>query len=387
VSEQEEDFATMFEASVKARQFKRGEAVEGTIVSIGPKVALVNIGGKGEAEIDVAELKDHEGDIEVSVGDRITAMVVSTTRGIVLSRKGVRNAATQRELEDAFRAGLAVEGKVVQEVKGGYEVRIARERAFCPLSQIDIVRTTDTAAHVGKTYAFNVIEYKNGGKDVVVSRRKQLEAEQASHAAEARKAIVAGAVITGRVVSVPDFGAFVDLGGSVQGLLHVSEMSWTRVSNPNEVVAPGDQITVRVLRVDEATGKISLGLKQLQDDPWTMAAAKFPVGQVRTGKVARIADFGVFLELEPGFTGLLPAAETGVDRGGDLRKAFPIGSEVEVVILQVDADARRIRLSKKAVAEQREQAELREYTQRQDATPGQSVGSMADKLRDALKGR
>jgi small subunit ribosomal protein S1 len=384
VSEQEEDFATMFEASVKARQFKRGEAVEGTIVSIGPKVALVNIGGKGEAEIDVAELKDHEGDIEVSVGDRITAMVVSTTRGIVLSRKGVRNAATQRELEDAFRSGLAVEGKVVQEVKGGYEVRIARERAFCPLSQIDVVRTTDTAAHVGKTYAFNVIEYKNGGKDVVVSRRKQLEAEQAMHAAEARKAIVAGAVITGRVVSVPDFGAFVDLGGGIQGLLHVSEMSWTRVGNPNEVVAPGDQITVRVLRVDETTGKISLGLKQLQDDPWTTAATRFPAGQVRTGKVARVADFGVFVDLEPGFTGLLPSAETGVDRGGDLRKSFPIGSEVEVVVLEVDADARRIRLSKTAVAEQREQAELREYTQRQDATPSQTVGSMADKLRDAL---
>ena len=387
MSDQEEDFATMFEASVKARQFKRGEAIEGTIVAIGPKVALVNIGGKGEAELDVAELKDDEGDIEVSVGDRIAAMVVSTTRGIVLSRKGVRNAATQRELEDAYQSGMAVEGKVVSEVKGGYEVRIARERAFCPLSQIDIVRTTDTAVHVGKTYAFNVIEYKNGGKDLVVSRRKQLEAEQAVHAAETRKGIVPGAVISGRVVSVPDFGAFVDLGGGVQGLLHVSEMSWTRVSNPSEVVAPGDQITVRVLRVDDANGKIALGLKQLQDDPWTTAATKFPVGQVRTGKVTRIAEFGVFVEIEPGFTGLLPSSETGTDRGVDLRKAFPIGSDVQVVVLDVDADARRIRLSKKAVAEQQEQAELRDYAQRQEAAPSQSVGSIADKLRDALKGR
>ena len=140
MSDQEEDFAAMFEASVKARQFSRGQSVEGTIVAIGPKVAFVNIGGKGEAELDVAELKDADGDVEVSVGDRIQAMVVSTSGGIVLSRKGVRNAATQRELEDAFRAGLAVEGKVVQAVKGGYEVRIARERAFCPLSQIDIAR-------------------------------------------------------------------------------------------------------------------------------------------------------------------------------------------------------------------------------------------------------
>ena len=387
MSEQEEDFAAMFEASTKARQFKRGEAVEGTIVGIGPKVAFVDIGGKGEAEIDVAELKDADGDIEVDVGDRITAMVVSTSGGITLSRKGVRNAATQRELEDAYSAGLAVEGKVVQEVKGGYEVRVARERAFCPISQIDVVRTENAAVHVGQVYRFKIIEYKDGGRNVVLSRRKQLEEEQRANADEMRKSIVPGAVITGRVVSVPDFGAFVDLGGGIQGLLHVSEMSWTRVSNPSEVVAPGDQITVRVLRVDDANGKIALGLKQLQDDPWTQAAAKFPVGQVRTGKVARIAEFGVFVELDPGFTGLLPAAETGTDRGVDLRKAFPIGSEVEVVVLEVDSSARRIRLSKKAVAEQREQAEIREYAQRQEAAAGPTVGSMADKLRDALKGR
>ena len=374
----------MFEASVKAKQFRRGQTVEGTIVSIGPKVAFVNIGGKGEAEIDVAELKDHEGDIEVSVGDRINAMVVSTSGGIVLSRKGVRNTATLRELEDAFQAGLAVEGKVVQEVKGGYEVRIARERAFCPLSQIDIIRTTDPGVHVGKTYAFNIIEYKDGGKNVVVSRRKQLEQEQRVNAAAIRKSIVPGAVTTGRVVSVPDFGAFVDLGGGIQGLLHVSEMSWTRVSNPNEVVAVGDEITVRVLRVDEATERISLGLKQLQDDPWTTAAAKFPVGQVRTGRVARLADFGAFVELEPGFTGLLPFAESGIDRGMDTRKAFPIGSDIEVAILEVDPEARRIRLSKKAVAEQREKAELRDYETRQDTEPSASMGSIADKLRDAL---
>jgi small subunit ribosomal protein S1 len=384
VSEQEDDFAAMFEASVKAKQFKRGQTVEGTIVAIGPKVAFVNIGGKGEAEIDVAELKDHEGDIEVSVGDRINAMVVSTSGGIVLSRKGVRNTASQRELEDAYQAGLAVEGKVVQEVKGGYEVRIARERAFCPISQIDIIRTTDPTVHIGKTYAFNIIEYKEGGKNVVVSRRKQLEHEQRATAAAMRKSIVPGAVVTGRVVSVPDFGAFVDLGGGIQGLLHVSEMSWTRVSNPNEVVAVGDEVTVRVLRVDEATEKISLGLKQLQADPWTTAAAKFPVGQVRTGRVTRLADFGAFVELEPGFTGLLPFAESGIDRGTDMRKALPIGSEVEVAILEVDPEARRIRLSKKAVAEQREKAELRDYATRQDAEPSASMGSIADKLRDAL---
>jgi ribosomal protein S1 len=237
--------------------------------------------------------------------------------------------------------------------------------------------------HVGQVYRFKVIEFKEGGRNIIVSRRRQLEEEQRANADEIRKSIVPGAVVTGRVVSVPDFGAFVDVGG-VQGLLHVSEMSWTRITNPNEVVAPGDQITVRVLRVDEATGKIALGLKQLQDDPWTAAGTKFPVGQVRTGRVSRIAEFGVFVELEPGFTALLPLAETGTDRGADIRKAFPIGSDVEVVVLEVDAPARRVRVSKRAVAEQREQAELRDYTDRQSAAPSESMGSIADKLRDAL---
>ena len=464
----------MFEASTKARQFDRGQTIEGTIVAIGPKIAFVNVGGKGEAEIDVAELKDADGDIEVSVGDRISAIVVSTSGGIVLSRKGVRNAATQRQLEDAFRAGLAVEGKVVQAVKGGYEVRIARERAFCPLSQIDIHRTTDPAVHVGQTYAFRIIEYKDNGKDLVVSRRKLLDEQQRASAADVRKSIVPGAVIAGRVVSVQDFGAFVDLGGGIQGLLHVSEMSWSRVGSANEVVAPGDQITVQVLRVDEATQKISLGLKQLEGDPWTRSAGNYEVGQVRSGRVTRVADFGAFVELEPGIeglahastfaptghaggwtkavavganaqfqilsidaaqkriglalvdegssradapnaapdaivagaiitgkvdrhekfgvfvflspgrTGLMPNGETGVDRDTDLRKAFPIGSEVEVAVLEVDPAGKRIRLSRKAVAEMREQAELREYNAAAVATPAASMGSIADKLRDAL---
>src|SRR4030095_16851271 len=169
---EEEDFAAMFEASEKARRFERGQTIDGIVVAFGSDVAFVSIGGKGEAQIDLAELKDANGAFEVSVGDRLHSKIVSTSGGIVLSRKGVRNAATQRELEDAFRAGLAVEGRVESVVKGGYEVRIARERAFCPLSQIDIARTADPAVHEGKTYTFRVIEYKDGGKSVVVSRRK-----------------------------------------------------------------------------------------------------------------------------------------------------------------------------------------------------------------------
>jgi small subunit ribosomal protein S1 len=477
VSEQEEDFATMFEASIKARRLERGQTIEGTIVGFGSEVAFVGVGGKSEAQIDLAELKDDEGHLEVKLGDRIHAVVVSTSGGVTLSRKGVRNAATLRELENAFEAGLAVEGRVESVNKGGYEVRIARERAFCPLSQIDTARTADPAIHVGKTYTFRIIEYKDGGKSIVVSRRKLLEEEQQANAAAVRQSIVPGAVLPGRVVSVLDFGAFVDLGGGIQGLLHVSEMSWSRATTPGEMVAHGDQITVKVLRVDESTGKISLGLKQLQDDPWSTAGTTYSVGQILSGRVTRLAEFGAFVELAPGIealahastfpptgrpdawtksvpvgttaafeilsvdpaqkrlgvalvqegtarsaapttpqgafapgtivtgkverhekfgvfvflspgrTGLMPLSETGLDRGADVVKAFPIGSEVEVAVTESDASGRRIRLSKNAVAQQREQAELREYAARQDATPSKSLGSLADALRGALKGR
>jgi small subunit ribosomal protein S1 len=386
VSEQD-DFAAMFEASVKARRVSRGQTVEGTIVAIGPKVALVDVGGKGEAEIDVGELKDADGVFDVAIGDRIHAMVVSTAGGIVLSRKGVRNVATQRELENAFRAGLAVEGKVVHEVKGGYEVRIGRERAFCPFSQIDVMRAADAAAHIGRVYAFRVIEYRNGGKDIVLSRRKHLEDEQRAVADELRKSIVPGAVLTGRVVSVRDFGAFVDLGGGIQGLLHVSEMGWSRTASPNEIVEAGQTVTVKVLRVDGATQKISLGLKQLLDDPWATVPTAFLAGQVYRGRVSRVAQFGVFVELAGGVDGLIPVSETGLAQDADLKRTYPVGTNVDVVILEVDAPGRRIRLSTRAVGSAREADDVREYAERQDAAPSVSVGSLADKLRGALGNR
>jgi small subunit ribosomal protein S1 len=467
----------MFEASVGARRFDRGETVEGTIVAIGAEVALVAVGAKSEAQVDIAELKDADGNVKVAVGDHIQAKVVSTSSGITLSLRGVRDAATQREIEDAFQDGLAIEGKVEKAVKGGYEVRIARERAFCPLSQIDITRTPDPAVHEGNVYTFRIIEYSEGGKNIVLSRRKQLEEERRAVAAEVRKSIVPGAAVSGRVASVVDFGAFVDLGGGIQGLLHVSEMSWTRVTSPSAVVAVGDQIAVQVLRVDAAAERISLGLKQLQGDPWTGVETRYAVGQVCTGRVSRVVDFGAFVELEPGIealahmstfvptgraggwadsiavgataafevlsidpvqkrigiamvedgssreagaraatgritpgsilvgkverhetfgvfvylapgkTGLVPFAETGLDRDQDMPKTFPVGSDVEVMVLEVDSVGRRIRLSTKAIVNQRDQAELREYAQRSDADASASFGSLADKLRGALDNR
>jgi small subunit ribosomal protein S1 len=471
-TEPTEDFATMFEASFKVKHFDQGQALEGTIVAIGPEVAFVDVGSKGEATIGIDELKGADGALEVAVGDRIQAMVVSTSGGLTLSRKLARGAASARQLEDAFRAGLPVEGKVEKTVKGGYEVRLGGQRAFCPISQMDTVRA-ESSAHEGHVYEFRIIEYKEGGRNLIVSRRALLEEAQRAGAAETRRSIVAGAVVTGRVTSVRDFGAFVDLGSGVQGLLHVSEMGWSRVSDASQVAQPGQEITVKILRVEEDGRKIALGLKQLMADPWSKVQETYQVGDVRPGRVTRLAEFGAFVELEPGVealahestfaptgraggwqsvvpaqtvatfeilnidlekkrigvalvpegtaargkassqtgiapgsrlkgkverhekfgvfvflspgrTGVIPLSETGVAKDADLARAFPIGADVEVIVLEVDAAGRRIRLSAKAVAAAQDAAELREYRQRASSEASTGMGSLADKLRGAL---
>jgi small subunit ribosomal protein S1 len=469
---EEEDFAAMFEASLQTRQFEKGELIEGKIVSIGAEVALVDVGGKGEAVLHIDELKNAEGEIEVAVGDSIQAMITSTSGGITLSRRLAGATASDRQFEDAFHSGLPVEGKVERQVKGGYEVRLGRHRAFCPISQIDL-RGADAVPHEGNVYQFRIIEYKEEGSNIVVSRRALLEVEQQANVAAIREKIVPEAVLIGRVTSVRDFGAFVDLGAGVQGLVHVSEMSWARVSNPSEIVKPGDEITVKVLRVDDDKQKISLGLKQLSEDPWSSVGKKYEVGQQRPGRITRIAEFGAFVELEPGVealahastfapttsgswssqvlpgmtgtfeilsidldqkrigvaligegstpakgtagskagivpgarltgkverhekfgvfvflapgrTGLIPLNETGVAKESDVPKTFPVGADVEVLVLEVDPSGRRIRLSAKAVMDAREAEEVREWAERQ-APPSEGIGTFADKLRSALK--
>ena len=191
-------------------------------------------------------------------------------------------------------------------------------------------------------------------------------------------------MITGRVASVREFGAFVELGGGVQGLLHVSEMGWSRVTDASQVVKPGDEITVKVLRVDDDKQKISLGLKQLRPIRGRAAGETLSVGQVRKGRVTRVAEFGAFVELEPGVEGLVPLSESGVARDTDLKKSFPVGTDIEVVVLELDAAARRIRLSVKAVEEAKEGEEVREYQERKDAKAPEGFGSLASKLRGAL---
>ena len=384
----EEDFAALFAASEQTKRLANGQTVEGTIVAIGPEFALINVGSKGEASLAVNELTNDDGVVVAKVGDRIQATIVSMTGGITLSRRMQRGAATKRQLEDAFHAGLPVEGKVDAEVKGGYTVSIAKQRAFCPHSQIDIVRQSDPAVHIGRVYGFRIIEYREDGRKFVVSRRALQEEEQKVRADEIRKSLTVGSVVTGHVASVREFGAFVDIGGGVQGLLHVSEMGWSRVNDPSAVFKTGDEITVKVLRIDSKAGddKIALGLKQLTDDPWAAVEQKYPVGQVVRGKVTRLAEFGAFVELEPGVIGLLPISETTAGKGADIKKTLPVGTVVDVFVLEIDAAGRRIRLSIKAIQNAVEDADVRDYAARTTAaTKDSSFGSLGDKLRGALK--
>ena len=385
MSDDPEDFAALFEASLKAKRFKEGQTITGTIVAIGPEVAFVDVGGKGEATIDVDELKDDDGDIDVAVGDHVQAVVVSVAGGLQLSRRLARGAATTRQLEDAFRTGLPVEGKVEQEVKGGYEVRIARQRGFCPFSQIDVGRS-EPAQHIGKVYAFRITEYKDGGRNLVVSRRALLEEDQRVRAEEVRRALVPGAVVKGHVASVRDFGAFVDLGAGIQGLLHVSEMGWSRVTNAGDMLKQGDEITVKVLRADD-TGKIALGLKQLADDPWALVSQKYDVGQVKPGRVTRLAEFGAFVELEPGIEALAHASTFGPGRSDEWKRQVAPGSTGAFEILTIDAAKRRIGValvpegsSRAAAIEDRDSA-----GDSGQASSDAGFGSLGDRLRGSLK--
>jgi len=381
---EDDDFAAMFEASLKAKRFQKGQTIEGTIVAIGPEVAFIDVGGKGEASIEVSELKDPDGDLEVAVGDRIQAVVVSTVGGLMLSRKLARGAATLRQLEDAYQSGLPVEGKVEREVKGGYEISIARQRAFCPFSQIDLHRS-EPATHEGRVYQFRIVEFKEGGRNLIVSRRALLEEQQRAAGDEVRRAIVPGAVMSGRVASVRDFGAFIDLGGGVQGLLHVSEMGWSRVEDVSKAFKAGDEITVKVLRVDDDKKKISLGVKQLSEDPWSRVPTTYEVGQVLSGRVTRLAEFGAFVELEPGIEGLAHASTFPVDRARNWTTQVAVGTTGAFEIQSIDVERKRIGVALLPEGSPRAEA-LLGGDRSEQAPPAEGFGSsLGDKLRGAIK--
>ncbi len=339
-----EDFAALFARQQAGPTVQMGQVVRGRIIQIGAENVFVDVGGKGEAWIDRAELTDDEGRLTVGIGDEIEATVVSTGDETRLSFKLRQGAQAREALAMAAETGVPVEGKVAAVIKGGYEVTVGGLRAFCPFSQMDLRRVETAEDFVGRVLEFRVTKFSENGRNIVLSRRQILQEQAAKAAEETRKKIIAGAVLPGTVVSIADFGAFVALGG-VQGLVPISEISHSRIGRVADRLHVGEAVTVKVLRIDEEKGKISLSLKALEGDPWLAVAGRLRERQVVRGRVARATDFGVFVELLPGVDDLLHISEIPRSRQGEMKEAVATGAETTVMILGIDSGKRRIALA------------------------------------------
>jgi small subunit ribosomal protein S1 len=339
-----EDFATMFARHEARPALERGQVAKGRVIQITGEHVFVDVGGKGEAWIDRAELVDDDGRLRVAVGDEIEATVIATGDETRLSHKLRQGAQAREALGVAAQSGMPVDGKVSAVIKGGYEVMVAGVRAFCPQSQMDLRRTEAPEEHVGRVLEFRVTKYAEGGRNIVLSRRVLLEEKAAEAAEETRKKLVPDAVLPGIVTSLADFGAFVDLGG-VQGLVPMSELSHARVGRAADRLRVGESVTVKVLRVDPERGKVTLSLKALERDPWAAVPGRLRERQVVRGRALRATDFGVFVELAPGVDGLLHVSEIPRHRQTAMREAVATSAEIAVMILAIDSGKRRVSLA------------------------------------------
>jgi small subunit ribosomal protein S1 len=335
-------FAEAFEASLNFKTPAQGELLRGQIVSISGDDAFVSYGGPSEAVMAAAELDG------LDVGDTVEGTVIRTAPDIRISRKLARGKASLDQLRQIYEARLPVEAKVAARNKGGFDVNIGGLRAFCPLSQIALGKIDNPDAFIGQSFEFRVTELSDDGRRIVVSRAALLKEQNAARAEETRKAIVPGAELTGTVKTLTPFGAFIDLGG-IDGLLHVSEMSRRRVTDPKEFVSVGQQVRVKVIKVENDGKRISLSMKDQEPDPWADVADRHPVGSAFSGTIVRSTDFGLFVELEPGIDGLVHFSQLpfGVKQGDP---SIAIGSHVTGWVREVDPSKKRLSLSLREVA-------------------------------------
>ncbi len=384
---QDDDFAAMLAHFTEERRDpKIGEKVTGTVVSIGDEVAFIDFGAKSEGTVDRAELVDQNGNLTVAVGDEIEARAaaVDPSGNFILRVRAGRGEAMRSELELAYKERLPVEGLVTGEVKGGVEVTVGGLRAFCPVSQLDRAYVKDPGDFVGQRLEFRIrtFEVKGRHTNLVVSRRVLLDEEAERQAEELRQRLQPGAVLEGSVSSITSYGAFVDLGG-LEGLLHVSEMSYRRGVDPREVLREGQIVEVQVLKVDppEKPGqkeRISLSTRALQRDPWEGAERRFPTGAEVSGQVTNLESYGAFVELEPGLEGLVHISRLGgKDRSRHAREVVELGQTLEVRVLEVDLAKRRISLARKVdEPSDEERREVEEFLDESSETPG--FGSLGD---------
>jgi len=346
-----ESFASLFEASVaRADELREGDIVSGTVMAIAKDSVVVDIGYKSEGMISLSEFADPTGETSVSPGDRVDVLIESkeTDDGLVLlSKEKADKLKVWDEISAACERDELIEGTITARVKGGLSVTIrGGVKAFLPGSQVDLRPVRNLDKLIGQTYEFKVIKFNKKRGNIVLSRRVLLERERDELKARTLQNLEEGMVVTGVIKNITEYGAFVDLGG-IDGLLHITDMSWGRVNHPSEVFSVGDEVTVKVLKYNPETERVSLGLKQTVEDPWTSAAATYPVGAKVGGKVVSITDYGAFVELEPGIEGLIHVSEMSWRKPKHPSKLLEITQDVEAVILDVDVVNKRISLGLK----------------------------------------
>jgi len=326
-----------------------GRIVEAKVVGFSHDAIFVDMGGKAEGLITKADFLDGDGNLTVSEGDSIEARVISVEGGQVKLGKavGADSAKNREAVRLAFEAGLPIEGKVTGSNKGGLEVEVGGLRAFCPISQIDLRFCNDPTQFLGQKLVFKISEFKNNGRNVVISRRSILEEEKQKKVAELVGKLEVGQVMIGKVTTLKDYGAFVDIGG-MEGLVHISEITHEHIKKPKEKLSIGEEMSVKILKIEDGKGgnkKISLSIKALADDPWKAAEAAFKNGQKVRGRVQRIQDFGVFVEIMPGIDGLIHVSNLSNERVKNPRDLVKEGDEVDATIIALDWKKRRIGLS------------------------------------------
>ncbi|HEX2790641.1 MAG TPA: 30S ribosomal protein S1 [Steroidobacteraceae bacterium] len=345
-----ESFSEMFEQSLANQRIRPGMILTGLVIDVGPDVVIVNVGLKSEAVIPLEQFKNERGEVEVKAGDQVEVALDSVEDGTGetrLSREKAKRARTWTRLEEAFNNAEIVTGIISGRVKGGFTVEIDHVRAFLPGSLVDVRPVRDTGYLEGKPLEFKVIKLDQKRNNVVVSRRAVVEQEFSAERSALMDNLQEGAVVRGTVKNLTDYGAFVDLGG-IDGLLHITDMAWKRVKHPSEVVKVGDEIEVRILKFDRERSRVSLGLKQLGADPWENIARRYPPNTRVFGKVTNIADYGAFVEIEDGVEGLVHVSEMDwTNKNVNPAKVVHTGQEVEVMVLDVDEERRRISLGLK----------------------------------------
>ncbi len=347
-SNEEQSFAELFEKSeVKKDYLTPGQKVDAVIVKITPEWVFLDLGGKSEGYLDRKEVTDPEGNLTVKEGDRITAYFLSSklNEKLFTTKVGAGNSA-RAYIEDIWRTGIPIEGVVEKEVKGGFEIKLAGDmRGFCPYSQMELQRIENAKDYVGRRLPFKITEYGDRGRNVVLSRRAILE-EQRKKDQEALKSVLKeGLIVRGKVVSLRDFGAFVDIGG-IQGLLPISELGWDRVADIHERLSVGQELDVAITKLDWENNRINLSLKATLPDPWDEVWAKFPEGSIHSGAVVRLTNFGAFISLSPGIDGLLHISKLGKGkRIAHAREVMAVGDTVEVRIDSIDKEGKKISLS------------------------------------------